>query len=549
MKKALLFALILMVLVVFFVACDSNITPPADTDPPVTDSAEHVHTWSDWIVLTKPTCELGGQEQRYCSVCYELQNKPLEATGHTEVIDQAVPPTCTGTGLTEGKHCSVCRTVLVEQNTVDAAGHIPSAEATCTMAQLCLACNVELAAALGHTESEWILDKASTCTERGSRHKECTVCKDTVKTETLYLLDHVDSDWIVDRPSTCTEGGYRHKECTSCGTTTHTGTLLALGHNYVASVTPPTLMDDGYTDYVCEFCSDSYTERIVPTSLSINSSNRDWIGYTGATNEELVIPAIIQHDEIWYRVTGIADLAFSFCEELTVVNLPASVTNVGGYAFQGCKGLTSISIPDSVTSISKFAFSGCSGLISIDIPSSVISIGASAFANCSGLTSIIIPDSVRSIGVSAFFGCSNMTDIILPVGLTAISNEMFASCRSLTNIILPDSVRSIGASAFYNCTNLTKITLPERVRDIGISAFAGCSQLVSIIIPSRVETIGNTAFIRCTKLTTITFNDTSDWFCTTSYVNAGGTNVDVTNNTANVTYFISKYKDYNWYKV
>ena len=68
------------------------------------------HTWVNATCTTPKTC----------SVCGATEGAAL---GHIEVIDAAKTPTCTETGLTEGKHCSVCGEVLVAQTVVDALGH------------------------------------------------------------------------------------------------------------------------------------------------------------------------------------------------------------------------------------------------------------------------------------------------------------------------------------------------------------------------------------------------------------------------------------------
>ncbi len=79
------------------------------------------HSYS--TAVTAPTCTEIGFTTHSCTVCdYTYNSDTIAAQGHTEVADAAVAATCTAAGKTEGKHCSVCHTVLVAQEVIP-AGH------------------------------------------------------------------------------------------------------------------------------------------------------------------------------------------------------------------------------------------------------------------------------------------------------------------------------------------------------------------------------------------------------------------------------------------
>ena len=157
------------------------------------------------------TCTTAGKtEGKHCSVCKEVlvKQEVVDALGHKEVVDEAVAATCTTAGKTEGKHCSVCEEVLVKQEAVDALGHKEVVDAavapTCTKAGLtegkhCSVCEAvlvkqEVVAANGHTE-EAIPALAPTCEEAGlAEGAKCAVCGLILKEQEIVAATGHDWD-------------------------------------------------------------------------------------------------------------------------------------------------------------------------------------------------------------------------------------------------------------------------------------------------------------------------------------------------------------------
>ena len=152
------------------------------------------HNKSGWIVDESASCISNGFRHKECVYCGELyETEVIFATGHIEETLAATEPTCTKPGLSVGSKCSLCGEVLIPQT--------------------------ETAPSKGHTEGEWIIDKEVTCTSNGSKHKECTVCGDTLETSEIVAIEHVAGEWIVDIEATASAPGEQHKECGVCGIT------------------------------------------------------------------------------------------------------------------------------------------------------------------------------------------------------------------------------------------------------------------------------------------------------------------------------------------
>ncbi|MBQ6872738.1 MAG: leucine-rich repeat protein [Clostridia bacterium] len=188
------------------------------------------HEMGDWYTTQAPTCTETGEEKRECANCDYYETNILEATGHSEETLNAVPATCTSTGLTEGKKCSVCNTILAAQEITDMLPHTMSGwyttnHPTCTETGLkrreCMVCNLcetDIIEANGHTEVQ-LNSKAATCTTTGlTAGKKCTVCGTiTAKQQSVKALGHKEVT-IPAKSATYTSTGLTAgKKCSVCG--------------------------------------------------------------------------------------------------------------------------------------------------------------------------------------------------------------------------------------------------------------------------------------------------------------------------------------------
>ena len=122
------------------------------------------HSYGNSVVTKQPTCTSEGTAIKTCTKCNATVTEKLPAKGHTAVTDKGYSATCTTAGKTDGSHCSVCNTVIKAQTVINATGH---------------------------KSSGWIVDKAASIGVKGSKHKECTVCKKVLETAEIPALSKI----------------------------------------------------------------------------------------------------------------------------------------------------------------------------------------------------------------------------------------------------------------------------------------------------------------------------------------------------------------------
>ena len=487
MRKIKIVAVFVLILSMFtFIGCDDNggdVVGGVEEKPNICD-----HMW-EGHESKSPTCTEEGVWIQTCNKCGETKEESTPSFGgHIEVLDSATNPTCTNTGLTEGKHCSRCNEVLVAQ--------------------------IEIPA-LGHTE---VVEEGyePTCDNSGRTDgKHCSVCnQQLVEQERIPAKGHTEVI-IPEVKATCyLPGTTEGKICSECGLKiVDQEEIPALGHQFDSN-------------NICTVCGDPKPSEGLSFVFDDKTKLASVYKIGNCSDTEIVIPR-------YYKgmiVNSIYGDAFEGKTQITNVIIPDTLTVIEDGAFSGCTGLTNVELPEGLLVIEDWAFKDCLNLKNISIPNSIENIGYYAFSGCSALE-LYESDHCSYLGneankelvlyeadkeyISGHFNISSKTRIIY--------STAFVGYNNLTSVSIPESVIGISSGAFYNCTGLTEVVIPNSVKYLSYSesfgTFHGCENLVNIVLPGSIEYLGVGFVGSCGKLENLYYNGTMSDYINCKLIN------------------------------
>ena len=422
------------------------------------NDTEHIHSFGGYKIELSPSCDVAGIERRFCQ-CGESESRPIATIPHQEIAVSGYPATCSYAGLSNGKKCVSCNTILQEQSP------LPIVESN----------HIEVI----------ISGTPATCKQTGLTDGiKCSLC-DTLLTKQEVIPVNAENHTrvaIKGKPSTCIEKGLTEGvKCSECNAVLQGQNELPLsGHTEeIVKGYNVTCLKDGLTDGKrCSYCKSTLVGQTV--IISNGQHVRETIkGYASTCD-----------------VQGLSDgIKCSECGEILTEQeslplAPHTEATVTGYESASC----------ITTGLSDSTSCSVCGVVLVEaeiLPAKSHCFEDGVCTDCGNLEgnygaselTFALNEDKKSYTVSCYQGSlTTITNLVVPSTYNGIPVTHIGSFDEIyaTSVHLPNTVTHINDSAFLWEEHIEKINIPNSVISIGHGAFEGCSSLSILYIPNSV---------------------------------------------------------------
>lgn len=489
---------------------------------------------------------------------------------HTEVTDAAVAPTDTVDGLTEGKHCSECGEVLLEQKVVPAllqGTSIKSASMNIEdgLAHLILSNATETFSFLDDVtvakDAIYVVARDIGCEQvvnsktvhlnigdntyyilvtNGDVQKLYTVM---LRRSPMYIVSFAVNGGTAISNQTIEEGGFATEPtCERLGYT-----FGGWDYDFAQPITTNTTIKASWiantnTPYKVEY----YLQNLEGNDYSLIEDETEHLN--GETNTRVIAEEkIFTHftlnsskSKLSGNINGEGTLVLKVYYSRNTYSVTANVANYGSVSNAGQYKYGSATVITTATANLGYEFVGWySGneclsvdrtlifsaeknvVAKFDVKSEMANFkftSTTTTCNIDGVwnsyvTEMVVPDYVTSIASSAFKYCSSLVSITLPfVGTSRDATEHKSHFGSIFEFACYPMLGGWEMDYRYSIPeSLTTVTITGGV-SIKYSAFYGCKSLTTITIPNSIITIGDYAFAGCSALSQVYYGGTaSEW--------------------------------------
>ena len=367
MKKKIILSIIISLVLIIGVSLIFILNPDKK------ENCEHINT--EWKIIEEATCNKVGSKQLYCKECEEiLTTARIDKTIHNEVIDNGYLPTCEKDGLTDGSHCSICNTIIIKQETINKTGHnyklnseLSNTEKLiyeCSCGESYEIINDGTIICEEHTNTKWEIVEEATCDKLGKKELKCQICLIILETLSIAMTEH---KIVIDEavlPGCETEGLTEGSHCENCKKIIKKQEKVdAINHNYVITKTvSPSGNEDGYIEYTCSNCDDSYQEVIkntgdynhtLPTTIILNDSGIIITNNNGGVN--------IDNNKVTINLSGEYDITGTLSEG--AINIALAEEDRAKINLQNVNITSTITHPIYIVSGDKVDISANSGTV------------------------------------------------------------------------------------------------------------------------------------------------------------------------------------------